>query len=72
MITVHIVRQGQFYFQSRWVNGVQDLVNERIRPERARQIIEAAEGDDEADVSVDGNVTFEPGTVEFSFIVEGS
>jgi hypothetical protein len=68
-IEVCVVRSGQFYFYSRWCNGVQDVCGKRISVERAREIVEAS--DEASEVLSRGGVSFDVcEDIEFSFLAK--
>ncbi|MCA9926754.1 MAG: hypothetical protein KC421_30510 [Anaerolineales bacterium] len=67
-IEVHVVRNGHFYFYSRWRNGMQDVFAEKITRERAQQIVEGS--DEASEVSSRGEVSFAADGADFSFIAK--
>lgn len=68
MVEVHVVRDGNFYFYSRWRNGVQQVLGVKIDVDRAREIVGASQAEC-ADTSVRGALSFvDDCSAKFAFV----
>ncbi len=72
IIEIHIVRHGNFYFYSRYVDGNSEIFGEVITQQRASDLITMYQVDEQIEISTrHGKIQFKPDTnKEFSFMAK--